>query len=143
MVKINHKSILYGLAAGIGLVIFYLSIVSIFQGFNFALFSLSSLKYWIFPLAIGFGIQIGLFTLIKHSAEINAQVAGSGTLSAGSMVACCSHFLLNIIPLAGFSVLATFLIAYQKWFLGFGILSNLFGIGLMIRHKGKMKGGKC
>ena len=137
----NKKSnaFLYGLLAGLGLLIFYLSVVSIFQGIEFAFLNLRSLWYLIFPLTIGFGIQIGLYFSIKHTAQLTGTVAGTGTLSGGSMIACCSHFLLQIIPLAGASVLATFLARYQKWFLVIGIISNIIGIIIMLRHKKKMK----
>ena len=139
MVKTNNF-ILYGLIAGLGLIFFYLGVVSLFQGFDFALLNLRSLWYLIFPLAIGFGTQIGLFFSIKHTAQLTGIVAGTGTVSGGSMVACCSHFLLQIIPIVGASGLALFLAQYQRWFLGFGILSNVAGIGFMIHHKKKMKG---
>ncbi len=136
---VRNNSVLYGLLAGIGLLVFYLTVVSIFQGIEFAFLNLRSLWYLIFPLVAGFGIQIGLYTSIKHTAALTGTVAGTGGISAGSMVACCSHFLLNLIPIVGISGLAVFLTAYQKWFLGIGILSNLIGIGLMIKHKNKMK----
>ena len=139
----NKKSnaVLYGLLAGLGLLIFYLSVVSIFQGIEFAFLNLRSLWYLILPLTIGFGIQIGLYFSIKHTAQLTGTVAGTGTISGGSMIACCSHFLLQIIPLAGASVLATFLARYQKWFLVIGIISNIIGIIIMLRHKKKMKEG--
>lgn len=150
MVKEKTKGdfVLYGLLAGLGLIGFYLTVVSIFQGFGFALANLRSLWYLIFPLAGGFGTQIGLFFSIKHTAQINGTVASTGAISGGSMLACCSHFLLNIIPIAGFSGLAIFLVKYQAGFLGIGILSNVLGIFLMIKHKKKMdsdllKGGSC
>ena len=137
----NKKSnaFLYGLLAGLGLLIFYLSVVGIFQGIEFAFLNLRNLWYLIFPLTIGFGIQIGLYFSIKHTAQLTGTVAGTGTISGGSMIACCSHFLLQIIPLAGASVLATFLARYQKWFLVIGIISNIIGIIIMLRHKKKMK----
>ncbi len=138
MVKDN--SVLFGLLAGLGLLIFYLSVVSIFQGIEFAFLNLRSLWYLIFPLAIGFGVQIGLFASIKHTAQLTGTVVGTGTISGGSMIACCSHFLLNVIPIVGASGLALFLTTYQKWFLVIGIISNILGIGLMLRHKRKMKG---
>ena len=137
MVKDN--SALYGLLAGLGLLVFYLAVVSIFQGVNFAFLNLRSLWYLIFPLAAGFGTQIGFYTSIKHTAALTGQVAGTGGVSAGSMVACCSHFLFNIIPFIGFSAIAVVLMKYQPWFLSVGILSNVIGIGIMIRHKKKMK----
>jgi hypothetical protein len=72
---------------------------------------------------------------------LTGTVAASGTVSGGSMVACCSHFLLNMIPIAGVSGLAIFLVKYQAWFLGVGIVSNIIGISFMLNHKRKMKGG--
>ena len=135
----KNNAFLYGLLAGLGLLIFYLSVVSIFQGIEFAFLNLRNLWYLIFPLTIGFGIQIGLYFSIKHTAQLTGTVAGTGTISGGSMIACCSHFLLQIIPLAGASVLATFLARYQKWFLVIGIISNIIGIIIMLRHKKKMK----
>ena len=121
-----------------GLFVFYLAVVSIFQGVDFAFLSLRSLWYLIFPLAAGFGIQIGLYSSIRHTAALKGQVAGTGGVSAGSMVACCSHFLLNMIPIIGFSGIAIFLMKYQPWFLSVGILSNVVGIVIMLRHKNKM-----
>ena len=139
----NNRSnaTLYGLMAGVGLLVFYLGVVSIFRGIEFALLNLRGLWYLIFPLAAGFGIQIGLYFSIKHTAQITGTVAATGTISGGSMVACCSHFLLQIIPLAGASILATFLAEYQPWFLVIGIISNIIGIFIMLKHKKKMKGG--
>ncbi len=139
----KSNAVLNGLLAGLGLALFYILIVSIFQGVDFAIYSFSSLKFWLIPLIVGFGTQIGLYTSIRHTAQLNGMVATSGTISGGSMVACCSHFVLNLIPIAGASALAVFLVAYQKWFLGFGIISNIVGISLLLNHRRKMKGGMC
>jgi len=140
----KEKSILIGVLSGLGLIAFYLGVISIFQGFSFAIMNLRSLWYLIFPLAIGFGTQIGLYVSIRNHAKLTGSVATTGAISGGSMIACCSHFLLNIIPIAGISGLAVFLVDYQPWFLVFGILSNIVGITLMVRHKNKMKkGGNC
>ena len=136
----NKKSnaVLYGVLAGLGLIIFYLSVVSLFQGIEFAFLNLKSLWYLIFPLVIGFGTQISLYTSIKHTAQMTGTVAATGTISGGSMIACCSHFLLQMIPLVGISGLSLLIVKYQAWFLVIGILSNLFGISIMLRHKRKM-----
>ena len=88
---------------------------------------------------IGFGTQIGLYNSIKHTAQMTGTVAVSGGISGGSMIACCSHFLLNIIPIIGLSGLALFLVKYQTAFFAIGIISNVFGIVLMLNHKNKMK----
>jgi hypothetical protein len=134
----SKKPLAYGILSGIGIFSFFMIILSAFVSLNFALSEFNRLWFFILPLSAGFGTQIGLYTAIKHSATINAGVATSGTVSGGSMVACCSHFLLSIIPLIGLSGLATFLMAYQKTFFSIGIASSLFGIGFMFHHKRKM-----
>jgi len=141
MERKRNNSLLYGIFAGLGLLVFYLTVVSIFQGIEFTFLNLRSLWYLIFPLVIGFGIQIWLYFSIKHTAQITGTVAATGTISGGSMITCCSHFLLQIIPLAGVSVLSTFLAKYQQWFLVVGIISNVIGIYIMLKHKRKMNGG--
>lgn len=139
----KDNSIFYGILAGLGILFFYISVLTIFQSFDFAISEFRQLWYWIIPLALGFGVQIGLYNSILHTARINAEIAASGGVSGGSMIACCSHFLLNALPIIGISGLTAFLMAYQKWFFGLGILSNLVGITILIKHKKKMKGGLC
>jgi len=89
MVKTNN-SILYGILSGLGLLVFYLSFVSIFQGIDFAFLNLRSLWYLIFPLVIGFGIQIWLYSSIRHTAKLTGTVAGTGGVSVcDSSLATC------------------------------------------------------
>lgn len=137
----KSKSILYGTLAAIAIIMFYILVLTFFAGFGFALSNLKSLWFWILPLSAGFGTQIGLYTSIKHSSEVSAVAVSTGTVSGGSMVACCSHFLLNIIPIVGFSGISAFLMTYQKWFFGLGIISNIIGIAFLLNHRNKMKGG--
>lgn len=147
----KDRSIIWGVISGLLLIGFYLSVVSLFQGVEFAFLNLRSLWYLIFPLVIGFGYQIYLFNSIRYMALTSeiGTIAGTGTISAGSMIACCSHFLLNIIPVVGASGLALFLVKYQWAFLVVGIISNGVGIVLMTRHRNsmiksnRMKGGSC
>ena len=140
----KSNALIYGIFSGLGLLIFYLLVITIFQGFDFAIASLNSLWYLILPLAAGFGIQIGLFFSIRHHAKAAGTIAAaSGTISAGSMIACCSHFLLNMIPIAGISGLSIFLVRYQSWFLVIGIISNIVGIFFLVSHRNKIKEGRC
>jgi len=135
----KNNSLLYGILAGLALFLFYISVITFFQGFQFAILNFKSLWFWIIPLVLGFGTQIGLYTSIRHSAELTGTVALSGGISGGSMIACCSHFLLNIIPIVGFSGVALFLAKYQTIFFAIGIISNVFGITFMLSHRNKMK----
>jgi len=139
----QSNSIFYGVLSSVGILFFYITVLTIFQDFDFAILQFRSLWYLIIPLALGFGVQIGLYNSILHTAKLNAEIATSGTISGGSMVACCSHFVLNAMPILGFTWAATFLMAYQKWFFGLGILSNIVGITLLFNYKKTMKGGAC
>lgn len=141
--KINIKAFIYGILSGLGILAFYISVLTIFQSYGFALYEFKRLWVWLVPLAVGFGTQIGLYASIKHDAILNSGMAASGSISGGSMVACCSHYLLNIIPLigiTGLSTLTSFLMTYQKAFFSIGIASSIVGIALMLNHKRKIKG---
>lgn len=144
--EINGKSLAYGLLSGAGILAIYILILTIFQSYGFALYEFKRLWVWLVPLSTGFGTQIGLYHSIKHDATIKTGVSTSGTISGGSMLVCCSHYLLTMIPLIGITGLSTltlFLMAYQKAFFSIGIASSILGITLMIRHKATMKGGLC
>jgi len=142
--EINAKALIYGILAGAGILAIYMSVLTIFQSYGFALYEFKRLWIWLVPLAIGFGAQTGIYASIMHDATIKAGAATSGTISGGSMIACCSHYLLSIIPLIGITGLTTFtsfLMTYQKAFFSIGIASSILGIALMLNHKRKMKGG--
>lgn len=140
--KINWKYLIYGMLAGLGILAFYISVLTVFQSYGFALSEFKRLWVWLIPLAVGFGTQIGLYLSIKHDATINRGMAASGTVSGASMLACCSHYLFTIIPfigIAGLSSFALFLMTYQKAFFSIGIASSIIGVTLMLKHKKKMK----
>lgn|SRR3989338_992157 len=141
---INGKALAWGLLAGFGIIAFYILILTLFQSYGLAVYEFKRLWFWIVPLAVGFGAQIGLYNSIKHDASINTGAAASGTVSGGSMLACCSHYLIGILPfigISGLTALTSFLMTYQKAFFMIGIASSIVGIILMIKHKKKMKGG--
>jgi len=140
--EINGRALAYGILAGLGILAFYIYVLTIFQSYGFALYEFKRLWIWLVPLSIGFGTQIGLYNSIKHDAIIKAEVKASGTISGGSMLVCCSHYLLSIIPLigiTGLSAFTSFLMSYQKGFFSIGIVSSIVGIALMLNHKRKMK----
>ena len=140
--EVNVKSLVYGILAGLGILVFYILVLTIFQSYGFALSEFNRLWLWLVPLAIGFGAQIGLYTSIKHDATIKTGVATSGTISGGSMVVCCSHYLLTVIPLigiTGLSAFTSFLMAYQKAFFSIGIASSAMGVAFMLHHKRNMR----
>lgn len=93
---------------------------------------------WIITLAVGFGIQLAIFKLIKlkHMETVGTSKVAkvTGATSTATMVACCAHHAVDVLPIIGASALAAFLGAYTKELFAIGILFNLFGIGFMYKQ---------
>jgi len=139
------KSVIWGFVAMASLLALYFVILSLVSGWSFAKVQFDENWYWIIGLSAGFGTQIAMLAYLKALRRIPVSgkvVAASGTTSTIAMIACCSHFLLQAIPFAGIAGLSLFLVKYQAWFLIVGIISNIFGITVMLKHRRKMKGGK-
>ncbi len=127
------RFVLKGLAAGFSLLAFYFIVASLLGGVSFAIGNFIKLWYWMIPLVVGFGIQIGMFFYVKEQMHKKAtgQAAASTGMSATSMVACCAHHIADIAPFLGITALGLFLTKYQSTFLLMGILSNILGIVYM------------
>lgn len=123
-----------GMAASAIMFLLYFSLLSILQSPAHAIEQFAGLWYWMVPLIIGFGIQVGLFTKLRKSGEC---VAATGGVSVTSMAACCAHHVADIVPFLGLSAAAVFLSKYQTFFLALGVASNLMGTTFMLdRLKG-------
>ncbi len=98
---------------------------------------------WIISISAGFGIQVGLYTklkmIIKTDGAGKGMVFASGATSSVSMIACCAHHLVDVLPLIGFSALSIFFVRYQVPLLSFSLLINLLGITVMIRNLRKIQ----
>ena len=98
------------------------------------------LQPWMSLLILGFGIQFGLFWLLRKgyrfslSDKHDSQMAiGTSTAVSGvAMVACCAHHLVDLLPILGLSVAALFLSEYQEQLLIFGVVANIIGIAMML-----------
>jgi|SRR3989344_536090 len=139
--KLKTKALVYGISA----VLIVLTInFLILYALNFPLMAKNIIQtYWvlILLLIVGFGTQIGLFTYFKGLNAITCSTTvASGGISSISMILCCSHYLLNILPFLGafigVSALTT-LSKYTPQFLALGILSNIAGISIMFYQKRK------
>lgn len=136
-----------GLLGSTLLITLFLTVVLIANGtIAFAFSEIQRLWYWVLLLSAGFGLQLGLFIHIRHTlqqrlAGATAEVAASGAVSTGSMIACCSHGLVNLLPVFGISAAAAFLARYQLPFIIFGVFSNLLGVTIMVglAQKNKIK----
>lgn len=115
-----------------GLFIVFLSILN---SFEYAWFQFQFLSQWMVPLTIGFGIQVGMFSYMRRFARLaksgklsGAPIVASAGISTGSMIACCLHHVVDVLPFLGISAVAIFASQFQSFLLAVGIVSNLIGI---------------
>lgn len=140
--KLKTKSLIYGVGAA--LLVLLINIIVLYL-LDFPLMAIEIIKsYWYLLILLigGFGVQIGMFVYHKNLLSCSTTIA-SGGISAFSMILCCSHYLLNILPMLGALVGASFLMdlgKYTVYFILLGIVSNFVGISIM-RRQIKRKGG--
>lgn len=124
-----------GAVGAIGLLTVYVGVVTLVSGWNFFTFVWFENWYWVLALALGFGLQVGLYAYLKkmvaafHTGKV---VAASGTTSTAAMLACCAHYLVNFAPFLGLSGAIGLLSQYQQQFFLIGILFNLAGVTYLV-----------
>ncbi len=135
-------SILAGSSASAALLGLFFLIVSLLSGRAFAWRQFAGYWYYLVPLTLGFGLQIGLFVYLRTAIRERAAggvVAVTGTTSAASMLACCAHYLTNILPLVAATGLVTFATQYQIQFFWAGLAMNGFGVAYIARKVARFK----
>ncbi len=133
------KSVGAGMGGVALLLALYLSILAAVQSLDHPLDTLWEFRYYMVPLLLGFGIQVGLYHHIRGMRTAGAGgVAASGGLSMTSMAACCAHHITDVAPLLGVSAAAVFLAQYQRPLLLVGIGSNLLGIVYLWKVKERL-----
>lgn len=127
------RPIAFGLLAMLGLLTFYLAIITLAQGWSHALEQLADDGWFFGAIAVGFGTQVALFTHLRaqHNHAGAAGVAASTGTSTAAMLACCAHHLADILPIVGLSGAAIFLNAYKTPLLWLGIVMNLAGVAYL------------
>ncbi len=130
-----------GLLGVLLLIGFYLGVVSFAQSPEKALNLFWQNKLMLLPIALGFGLHAGMFTLLKKGLHqpVSAPHSGiatgaSGGMSGVGMLACCAPALVNTLPLLGLTALTTFLANWQTPLMIAALVSNAIGIGLLLRH---------
>lgn len=132
--QVAVASILKGITAAFILIVVYFIIVSLVSGWTFAQVQFRLFWYYIVTLAIGFGVQIGLYSYLKNSISQNLSpkvVATSGATSAVAMISCCAHYLVNILPILGTVGIITIISQYQIQLFWVGLIFNFAGIVYM------------
>lgn len=130
-----------GLLGGLALAGLYFGLVSWAESPAHALEQAWQDRWIIAPLILGFGVQVGLYAVLKTGAYIPVAAPGSsgvltgasGGMSATAMVACCAHHLTDILPLVGLTAASTFLAEYRIPFMLMGLGTTAVGIAVGLR----------
>lgn len=110
----------------------YFSVLTLVSGWSFTLSQFTDFWYFIVSLAIGFGIQIALYSYLRnaihHRDGSGKVVAVSGSTSTAAMISCCAHYLANIVPALGAAGVITLVAQYQVELFWVGLAANGAGI---------------
>lgn len=121
------------LAASI-LLLIYFAIVTLVSGWGFAQDQFRQFWYFVVTLAVGFGMQVGLYSYLKSSIKggVSARVvATTGATSTAAMISCCAHYLVNLLPILGAVGIITVISQYQVQLFWVGLVFNFAGIAYM------------
>jgi len=117
-----------GMAALLGL---YLVLLTLVAGWGFTLEQWRTYWPYVIALALGFGIQAGLYAWLRlgmQARHAGKVVAVTGTTSGVAMVSCCTHYLANLLPALGATGVVSLVGQYQVELFWFGLAANLAGI---------------
>lgn len=128
----RSRALEYGTTGAALLLAVYFGALTLVSGWEFTVDQFSQFWYFIVPLAVGFGVQVGLFTrlraLVNSTKKTGAVVATSGTTSTAAMISCCAHYLANIAPIIGATGLVAFAAQFQLELFWLGLLLNIAGV---------------
>jgi len=126
------KPLAIGALATLAMLGIYFGVLTLVSGWDFTVSEFSKFWYYVVPLALGFGIQIGLYVYLRlrlaHHHTGGKMVVASGATSTGAMLACCTHYLVNILPVIGAAGAVTLVAQYQVELFWVGLAFNLAGI---------------
>jgi len=126
------KPLQFGVGACALMLAIYFGAVGLISGMDFALDQFAKYWYFILLLALGFGVQVGLYTYLKnlagHHRASGKVVAVSGTTSTAAMVSCCAHYLTNILPILGVTGFLAVVAEYQIELFWLGLAFNAAGV---------------
>ncbi|NIM95574.1 MAG: hypothetical protein GTO18_17895 [Anaerolineales bacterium] len=129
-----------GLVGSVFLAVLYFGIVSVAESPSHALDLLWEDKLIVIPMILGFGVQVGLYTILKKRLFMPLESVGpsgaltgaGGGMSVTAMVACCAHHVTDVLPIVGLTAATTFLAEYRYAFMILGLGITLAGITIMI-----------
>jgi len=130
------KPVIWGLGGAIILLTIYFVLITLLSGRDYAQEQFLQYWYYIVSLALGFGIQLGLYMYLREKMKNGCSrgtVAVSGTSTAVAMISCCSHYLATIIPFLGLAGFFSAIGRYQIPIFWVGLVSNAIGIIFSLR----------
>jgi Cu+-exporting ATPase len=126
------KPLAIGTLATLAMLGIYFGVLTLVSGWDFTVSQFGQFWYYVLPLALGFGIQMGLYVYLRlrlaHHHTGGKMVVASGATSTGAMLACCTHYLANILPVIGAAGAVTLVAQYQVELFWVGLAFNLAGI---------------
>lgn len=135
-----NSPIIKGALASLILLLVYFTIVSLVSGWEFMLEQFTKYWYFVVTLAIGFGMQVGLYSHLKeamkkkHTNTSGKVLAVSGTTSTAAMISCCAHYLVNFLPILGAVGIISLISQYQIQLFWVGMAFNLAGLAYMLNQ---------
>ena len=116
----------------------YFGALTLLSGWSFTLSQFAEFWPYIVALDLGFGMQIGLYLYLKRltAAHHHAphMIAMSGTTSTAAMLACCTHYLVNVLPVLGAVGAVTLVAQYQTELFWLGLAFNTAGLAYIGRQ---------
>ena len=130
------RPLVSGTVASAAMLAVYFGALTLVSGWAFTLSQFARFWYYVLPLAVGFGVQVGFFVhlrdLVGRSKPSGTLVAASGTTSTAAMVSCCAHYLVNVAPVLGATGLVAFAAQFQVELFWAGLLFNAAGIAYVV-----------
>ena len=122
------------------LTLLYFGIVSWAEGWQHAVELFWQDRWIVLPIILGFGVQSGLYIVLKKRLFLPVQSTGpsgaltgaGGGMSTVAMVACCAHHVTDVVPMLGLTAAAAFLAEYRTVFMLVGLSTTLLGIIVML-----------
>jgi hypothetical protein len=124
------RSIVFGVLASLGLLVFYVGTIALVQDWEHAFTQLGEDGPFVAALVVGFGAQVALFTYTRalQASTSKAGVAAGAGSSGVAMLACCAHHLTDVLPVVGLSAAVGFLGAYKEPLLWLSVGVNAGGV---------------
>lgn len=124
------KSLFKGLTVSLLLVFIYFALVGFVSSWQFAKNQFFQFWYFILMLALGFGVQVGLYSYLRSIVKSVSLgvVATTGVTSTVAMTSCCVHYLVNLLPILGTVGIVTIISQYQVKLFWVGLAFNFMGI---------------